>query len=192
MANFFKKTGQWQRQGQMLTSALNVAVTDVDRKEVLTELGEVLEKHMGEVEQGLSFYRRALDVDPLHLPALEALERICNGSRSVERSRRRPAPQGAGRERVRRRRGREAAHRRPLRVQARPDREGRRGVYREVLDIDASNLLAMRGLERVYRRRTSGPDLVRVLEMTARRGHHGARAHRRADEDRRPSRRRSS
>src|SRR5215471_9981815 len=67
MANFFKKTGRWQEQGQTLTSALNVAVTDVDRKEILTELGEVLERHMGEVEQGLGFYKRALDVDPLHL-----------------------------------------------------------------------------------------------------------------------------
>src|SRR4051812_5818318 len=76
MANFFKKQGQFQQQGAKLTEALAVAVIDVDRKEILTELGEVLERHMNEVDQGLGYYKRALDVDLYHLPALEALERI--------------------------------------------------------------------------------------------------------------------
>src|SRR6185312_16588703 len=76
MANFFKKQGQWQDQGRTLQQALEVAVTDVDRKEILTEIGEVLEKRMNQVDQGLGFYKRALDVDTLHLAALEALERI--------------------------------------------------------------------------------------------------------------------
>ncbi len=150
-------TASGSSRAQMLTSALNVAVADVDRKEVLTELGEVLEKHMNEVEQGLGFYKRALDVDPLHLPALEALERIYDGSRSVERSRGRSSP----------------ARRKPLtepeQIAATKLRTGglyeselsqiekAGAVYREVLEIDASNLLAMRGLERVYTPRTSGP-----------------------------------
>jgi len=38
-------------------------------------------------------------------------------------------------------------------------------VYREVLEIDAANLLAMRGLERVYTSTQQWPDLVAVLEM---------------------------
>src|SRR6185295_12011765 len=65
MANFFKKQGQWQQQGATLQSALQVAVSDVDRKEILTEVGEVLEKRMSEVDQGLGYYKRALDVDTL-------------------------------------------------------------------------------------------------------------------------------
>ncbi|WP_437768228.1 tetratricopeptide repeat protein [Sorangium sp. So ce281] len=164
MANFFKKTGQWQQQGQMLTSALNVAVTDVDRKEVLTELGEVLERHMGEVEQGLSFYRRALDVDPLHLPALEALERIYTD---------RDQPNDLVDVLLRKARAvNESDVVAAVKLRTAGLYESKLGliekagaVYREVLDIDASNLLAMRGLERVYTATHQWPDLVRVLEM---------------------------
>src|SRR4029079_12798971 len=53
MANFYKKPVHAQELGASLTSAINVSVTDTDRKEILTELGEVLERNMGEVEQGL-------------------------------------------------------------------------------------------------------------------------------------------
>jgi golgin subfamily B member 1 len=76
MANHHKKIGQWQQQGQILTQALELAVEDTDRKEILTELGEVLEKNAGGVEQSISFYRRALEVDAYHLAALDALDRI--------------------------------------------------------------------------------------------------------------------
>ena len=37
------RTGNWQQLGATLTRALDVAVTDVDRKEILTELGELLD-----------------------------------------------------------------------------------------------------------------------------------------------------
>ena len=126
MANFFKKQGQWQHQGQTLQQALNVAVTDVDRKEILTEMGEVLEKRMGEVDQGLGYYKRALDVDPLHLPALEALERIYADARPptdlvdvLTRKAKALTEPGADRRD-------QAAHRRALRDRARAGR-ARRG-----------------------------------------------------------------
>ena len=164
MASFFKKQGQWQQQGQTLQQALNVAVTDVDRKEILTEIGEVLEKHMGEPEQGLGFYKRALDVDTLHLPALEALERIY-------------ADRDMPNELVDVLTRKAKALTEPEQIASTKLRTGglyestlgqieRAGqVYREVLEIDASNLLAMRGLERVYTHTAQWPDLVRVLEM---------------------------
>ena len=164
MASFFKKTGRWQEQGQTLTSALNVAVADFDRKEILTDLGEVLERHMGEVDQGLGFYKRALDVDLLHLPALEALERIYterNLSTELVEILTRKAKALTAPElivSVKLRTGglyETALHQ--------PDKAGQ--VYREVLEIDASSLLAMRGLERVYTGSAQWPDLVRVLEM---------------------------
>ena len=68
--------GQWQKMGETLTRALEVAVANEDRKAILVDLGELLGKHMGNVEQGIVFYRRALETDALYLPALEALERI--------------------------------------------------------------------------------------------------------------------
>lgn len=164
MANFFKKTGQWQQQGHTLMSALNVAVTDVDRKEILTELGEDLEKHMGEVEQGLSHYKRALDVDALHLPALEALERIYterdlpNELVEVLLRKARAVTDPETIAAVKLRTG--GLYESTLGL---IDKAG--AVYREVLEVDGSNLLAMRGLERVYTSTQQWPDLVKVLEM---------------------------
>jgi tetratricopeptide (TPR) repeat protein len=164
MANFFKKQGQWQQQGQTLQQALDVAVTDVDRKEILTEMGEVLERRMGEVDQGLGFYKRALDVDLYHLPALEALERIYS-----DRDMPNELVEILGRK--------AKALTEPEQIAATKIRTGglyestlnqieRAGqVYREVLEIDTSNLLGMRGLERVYTHTAQWPDLVRVLEM---------------------------
>jgi golgin subfamily B member 1 len=164
MANFCKKTGQWQQQGQLLTQALNIAVTDVDRKEVLTELGEVLEKHMNDVEQGLMFYKRALDVDPLHLPALEALERIyTDRGMSVELVEilTRKAKSLSEPDLIAATKLRSAGLYETTLGQ--PDKAGQ--VYREVLDVDSSSLTAMRGLERVYSQSAQWPELVRVLEM---------------------------
>jgi tetratricopeptide (TPR) repeat protein len=76
MGSLYRKNGQWQQFGQTLTRALDVATTDLDRKEILTDLGELLERQMNEVDQALTHYTRALEIDALHLPALEALERI--------------------------------------------------------------------------------------------------------------------
>ncbi|MEJ7733906.1 MAG: tetratricopeptide repeat protein, partial [Polyangiaceae bacterium] len=164
MANFYKKAGRAQEQGQTLSSALNVAVTDTDRKEILTELGEVLERNMGETEQGLGFYKRALDVDSYHLPALEALERIY-----AERDQPLDLVEILGRK--------AKALTSPEQIAGVKLRTGglyettlgqveKAGqIYREVLDLDPANLLAMRGLERVYTSTQQWPDLVRVLEL---------------------------
>ncbi|MBK8251487.1 MAG: tetratricopeptide repeat protein [Polyangiaceae bacterium] len=164
MANFYKKAGQWQQQGQTLTSALNVAVTDVDRKEVLTEMGEVIERQMNDVDQGMSYYKRALDVDPLHLPALEALERIYQDR-----------GQNADLVDILTRKGKSLSD--PEQIAStklrtgglyettlgQPDKAAQ--VYREVLEVDSGNLLAMRGLERVYSVLSQWADLIKVLEM---------------------------
>jgi tetratricopeptide (TPR) repeat protein len=164
MANFFKKAGRWQDQGQTLTSALAVAVSDADRKEVLTELGEVIERQMNDIDQGMGYYKRALDVDPLHLPALEQLERIYQDrSQNVELVD------------ILTRKGKALTD--PEQVAATKLRTGglyettlgqadkAAQVYREVLEVDGSNLLAMRGLERVYGALTQWAELIKVLEM---------------------------
>jgi len=164
MANFFKKSARWQDQGQMLTSALNNAVGEQDRKEILTELGEVLEKRMNETEQGVAFYKRALDVDPNFVPALEALETIYES---------RGATQDLVATLVAKAKGQiEPEKVAATRLKAggiyettlnQIDKAGQ--VYRETLEVDGSNLLAMRGLERVYGATRSWQELVGILEM---------------------------
>jgi tetratricopeptide (TPR) repeat protein len=164
MANFYKKQGSWQLQGQTLQQALGVAVIDVDRKEILTDMGEVLEKRMNEVEQGLSFYKKALDVDPLHLPALEALEKIYEQrelTADLVEILTRKAKSLTEPERIAATKLRTGGLYETALGQV--DKAGQ--VYREVLEVDAANLLAMRGLERVYGQTAQWPDLVRVLEM---------------------------
>ena len=164
MANFFKKSGKFQEQGQALQTALSHAVTDTDRKEILTEMGEVLERRMGETEQGLSFYQRALQVDPHHLAALDALERIhSDRSQPTElvevlnaKAKGLVDPEQIAATKLR------AAG---LYESSLNQIERAGQVYREVLELDASNLLAMRGLERVYNSTQQWPDLVGVLEM---------------------------
>jgi tetratricopeptide (TPR) repeat protein len=164
MANFHKKGGQWQQQGQMLTRALEISVKDTDRKEVLTELGEVLEKNAGDVEQGLTYYKRALDVDLYHLPALDALDRIYTDRNLITdlvdvltrkgKAQTEPAQVAATKLRC------AGLYEKEL-VQV----EKAGAVYREVLEVDSGNLSAMRGLERVYNQTHQWQDLVGVLEM---------------------------
>src|SRR5690606_12783183 len=76
IASIHRLTGQWQKVWETLTRALDVAVANEDRKAVLVELGELLWKNMGQVDQAISHYKRALEIDPLHLAALSALEKI--------------------------------------------------------------------------------------------------------------------
>ncbi|MBK9265561.1 MAG: tetratricopeptide repeat protein [Polyangiaceae bacterium] len=163
MANFHKKGGQWQQQGQLLQQARDIAVKDTDRKEVLTELGEVLEKNV-DVDQGVSFYKQALDVDAYHLPALDALDRIYTDRNLLNelvdiltrkgKSQTDPAQIALTKLRC------AGIYEKDLNL---IEKAGQ--IYREVLEVDASNLQAMRGLERVYNQTHQWPDLVGVLEM---------------------------
>jgi golgin subfamily B member 1 len=164
MGSLYRKNGQWQQLGQTLTRALDVATFDTDRKEILTDLGDLLEKQMNEVDQALTYYTRALEIDGQHLPALEALERIY-----TSRNQNRDLVDVLGRK-VRALTDNEAIASHKLRMAAlyentlgEPDKAIQ--TYREVLEVDAASLAAMRGLERLYTQRSSWPELVGVLEQ---------------------------
>lgn len=163
MANFHKKGGQWQQQGQMLQQARDIAVKDTDRKEILTELGEVLEKNV-DVDQGVTFYKQALDVDAYHLPALDALDRIYTDrgmlNELVDILTRKGKSQTDTAQIALTKLRNAGIYEKDLNQ---IEKAGQ--VYREVLEVDASNLQAMRGLERVYNHTHQWPDLVGVLEM---------------------------
>jgi tetratricopeptide (TPR) repeat protein len=76
MAAIHRLGAQWQRVGETLQRALDVAVANDDRKMILVDLGELLDKNMGQTDEGIAYYRRALEIDPNYVPALSALERI--------------------------------------------------------------------------------------------------------------------
>ena len=150
MGQLYRKSANWQQLGATLTRALDVAVTDLDRKEILTELGELLDGQMSQTDQAIAYFKRALEVDAQFIPALENLERIYARAAAEPRARRRPHAQGPGAHRPARDREHQAAHRRRSTRRASAIRRARRRSYREVVEVDAANLQALRGLARVY------------------------------------------
>ncbi|HEU4412622.1 MAG TPA: tetratricopeptide repeat protein [Polyangiaceae bacterium] len=163
-ANLFRKLGQWQEAGNILREALDRAVTNKDKKEINTELGDLVSEHVkGGGDQAFSYYQRALDVDPHFVPALEALERYY-----TERNQHADLVRVLGQK--------VPALEEPSEIAATKLRMGRLyegplakpesavQVYREALEVDPVNLEAMRGLERAYGTLNRWPDLAAVLE----------------------------
>ena len=163
LASLYKKAANWQQMGATLTRALDVATNDLDRKETLNDLGELLDGQMQQTDQAIAHFQRALEVDPYFLPALGNLERIYaarNQNRELVDVLQRKVP---------------ALHE-PAETQAAKLRiaqlyetslgdAGRAAqVYREVLDLDATNLPALRGLTRVYQTLEQWAELVAVLD----------------------------
>lgn len=163
MGQLYRKSANWQQLGATLTRALDVAVGDVDRKEILTELGELLDSQMNQTDQAITYFQRALEVDAQYVPALENLERI-----HTQRGQNRELADVLVRK--------AAALTDPAEIVttklrigslfettlADPNRAAQ--VYREALEVDAANLQAMRGLARVCEGLQQWPELVKVLE----------------------------
>jgi tetratricopeptide (TPR) repeat protein len=163
MAAIHRQGAQWQRVGETLQRALDVAVANEDRKMILVDLGELLDKHMGQPDEGIGYYRRALEIDPNYVPALSALERIYEergNHPDLVRVLLAKVPGLHDAEQISATKLRIAS----LYEQSlgEPDRAGK--VYREVLEVDGSNLAALRGLERVSQALNDWPELVGVLE----------------------------
>ena len=163
MANFYKKNARWREQGQMLEKALAVASRESDRAAILTDLGEVLEQNV-DPAQGLASFKRALDADPYYVPALENLERIYNDKQLTPELVEVLAAKAKGVEdpeesaEVKLRMG-------GLLESVIGDSDRAIETYREVLDVQPGNLLAIKGLERVYHATEKWPELLEVLEM---------------------------
>ena len=163
LASLYKKAGNWQQMGATLTRALDVATNDIDRKEVLNDLGELLDSQMQQTEQAITYFQRALEVDAQFVPALENLERIF-------------AARGQNRELVDVLQRKVPALKDPvenattkLRIaqlyeSSLADAPRAAQVYREVLDIDGTNIQGLRGLTRVSEVLEQWPELVAVLE----------------------------
>ena len=165
MGSLYRKNTQWQELGRTLTEALKHAVTESDRKEIQTELGELLEKQLQDIPKAVVFYKNALEVDGHYLPALEALERIyAAGDQSrelVEILGRKVVAQANEPEQV------AATQVRMGDLYERTLREPERAAeaYSQALEVEPANLMAMRGLERIHNASSNWPALVKVLEQ---------------------------
>ena len=119
-------------------------------------------------EQGLGYYKRALEVDPLLPAGARGLERIYDGARAAIASSSTSSAQGQGAH------GARADRRLPscasaglYETIARTTRRSRRRSTARCSRSTAANLLALRGLERVYETPQDWPDLVGVLERSS-------------------------
>ena len=163
MAAIERLAGNYPKVGQMLNKALEVAVTSDDRKAILTDLGDVLYRNLEQPDQGIPYYKRALEVDGGYLPALSALERIYEDKGQIPDLVEILTKKAGAIERP------EDAVRQKLRLgslleEKMNDSAGAAKAYREVIEIDADSLPGLRGLERVLGVLQDWPALVTTLE----------------------------
>jgi tetratricopeptide (TPR) repeat protein len=163
LASLHKKAASWQQMGATLTRALEIATSDVDRKEILTDLGELLESHMQQTDQGISYFQRALEVDAHFLPALENLERIYAArgqNRELVDVLARKVPGLSDPAEVALTKLRIAQ----IHENSLGDKAKAAQVYREVVELDPANLQGLRGLARGHQALEQWTELVGVLE----------------------------
>ncbi len=164
MAAYKKKQLDWRGAGQLLEEAQQLATRDADRAAILTDIGELLEKFAGQPEQAVARYQRAIEADASYLPPIEALERLYesrNMTAELVGMLERKAKALKDPERIAEVKLRTAA----MLEGTLANPEKAITVYRGVLEVEAGNLPAIRGLERVYTATQKWPEMLEVLEM---------------------------
>ncbi|HZO15403.1 MAG TPA: tetratricopeptide repeat protein, partial [Polyangiaceae bacterium] len=162
LADCCERRGDWRERGRILESALEVASTPADRAAVLTDLGELYERHV-DAEQGLARYQRAFAIARDYAPVLVHLERVyqdCNMTEPLIEVLRAIAECSDEKEAVaiNLRIGR-LLESTVQRVEAAID------VYRNVLGTEPGNALAIQGLGRCFTATRNWPALREVLNM---------------------------
>lgn len=164
MASYLRKQGDWRQAGVMLEQAQRAATRESDRAAIFTDLGDLLEKVPEQEDKRLSYYQRALDADGYYVPALQSLEMIYEAKNMTAE-----LADVLGKKATGLKDDTDAADVRLRQagllesVLGRPDEAI--DAYRAVLEVDGGNVLAMRGLERVYIATQKWPELSEVLEM---------------------------
>jgi tetratricopeptide (TPR) repeat protein len=76
LVKLYEKAEQWTDLAETLEADLALATSDADRIALLTKLGDVRRKRLGEVESAIEAYRQALTLDPANGAARGALEEL--------------------------------------------------------------------------------------------------------------------
>jgi tetratricopeptide (TPR) repeat protein len=164
MADLYRSTQQWQTLRQVLGRLVDITSVPTEKAGVFVQMGDLAATHLNAPEQARSYYQQALDTDPTHIGALEALERVYRESgewAALLDVLRRKADALSTPDDVLR-----------AKLQIAEAYEDRTGdveeaiaTYRQVLATDANNLRALKGLERLYSQKERWPELLQVLEQ---------------------------
>jgi len=73
---FHRQRGEHEEQAKALSRAFNATSAEGHRKTILCDLADMYEQHAKDIPLAVTFYERALSVDPAHAVALSSLERI--------------------------------------------------------------------------------------------------------------------
>ncbi|MBM4358397.1 MAG: tetratricopeptide repeat protein [Deltaproteobacteria bacterium] len=162
-ATYLYEQGDWRGAGQRLEEALAFATRNTDRAAILTDIGDLLERFANDGEQAFNRYQRALEMDADYVPALDALERIYDSNAMT-------AELGAILER-KVRAAKDPGKASDARLRLATLIEGGLGssdraisLYLGVIEHDASNLPAFKGLERLFVATKRWQDLVELVE----------------------------
>ena len=163
MAELYRATRQWDTLRQVLARLVEMSPEPKVKAATEVELGLIAEEQLGNLDEALNHYKRALGLDPENLGAMEALERIHRQQqrwRELAEVLERKASTLEDPDLVREAKlslGEVYEDR-----LAEPERA--MAAYQAVLDIDPQQLDALKGLERIYAQTERWEDLARVLE----------------------------
>jgi tetratricopeptide (TPR) repeat protein len=84
LVRLYEKAEQWPDLADTLEAELGLATESADRIALLTKLGDVRRKRLGEVSEAIEAYRQALTLEPSHVAARTALEELLEQNDHVE------------------------------------------------------------------------------------------------------------
>jgi tetratricopeptide (TPR) repeat protein len=163
MAELYRQTQQWPVYAQVLAKLVEMTEEPTERADALVGMGELQEEQFKQSDRAIAHYREALAAVPAHLGAIRALERIYRAREQwndlVEVLRRKVGavsdPDDVLAAKL------ELAEAYEDRV---ADKAKAIEQYKRVLEDDARNLAALKGLERLYEHQQLWQDLLEILE----------------------------
>jgi tetratricopeptide (TPR) repeat protein len=163
LSDLYRHTQQWQKLGETLHAIVSLTTDSQIKADTYVQMGELCETHLNMPDQARTCFLQAVDAHPTHIPGLEALEKVYRAASEWEElldvQRRKAAALTDSIAII------ECKLEIAETFEERLDNvDDAITTYREVLDADAQNLRALKGLERLYARKESWPELLGVLE----------------------------
>ena len=163
LGDLYETTKQWDKLAQVLAKLVELTNDSEVKANTFVRMGDLAEDRYARRQQAEDYYRSALDLQPGHLKALDALERMYREEGKANKLLN-----------VLERRAEVADDVESI-VDARllvaeayearlEDFKAAGENYQEVLNLDPVNLQAMRGLARVYEKQERWQELLEILE----------------------------